>query len=543
MIDAHMANYRVINKWRSILRATKCCVLFFIVAYSVAVFAANIGYYGRGTSELKWLPKISFGIDIVGGNQLTVAIDSSGVIDEYLENQSETIKLVCSEQKLNCEVKKTKNDSGDAVNAVVSGDKDKVKNVLGELRKNMGNINTNIVSKSDEKLVFDVVLNESLKENIISDATDKAIAILKNRIDGVGVKEISIQRYGADKIVLLVPQGVDIGRIKKVINTTAKLTFHLMDRRHIFVKKPDKIAKDYVVYEEYGARGGSEKLYYLMEQKPTLNGDCMTSVQPYTDGLTNAINFRMNSAGTKKFGDITRNNVGALLAIVLDGRVLMAPRITTPILSGNGSITGNFTREEIADLSVLLRSGSLPAKITIINDRHLSSIFDKNILSKAGLATIIGLTTVAMIIILRYKKLGAVAMFALCLNFLLTLAIIATFGLTLTLPGIAGFVLMLGMAIDANILIYEKMKELKRQGITQTNHLIQNGFAKALSTIIDSNVTTVIAAVALFGFGGSFIKGFSITLILGIMCSIFTAVNITKMIVAALYSRKSTISV
>lgn len=544
MIGARMANYRAIQRWKRAWQAVKCSFLFLIVAYSIAVFAANISYYGRGKSELKLLPKISFGIDIVGGNQLTVAIDSSGVIDEYLDNQSETIKIVCDEQKLNCAAKKTKNDNGDGVNVVVSGDKDKVKNVLGELRKNMGNINTNITSKSDEKLVFDVVLSDNLKENIISDATDKAIAILKNRIDGVGVKEISIQRYGSDKIVLLVPQGVDIGRIKKVINTTAKLTFHLMDRRHIFVKKPDKIAKDYVVYEEYGARNtGGEKFYYLMEQKPTLNGNCMTNVQPYTDGLTNAINFRMNSAGTKKFGDITRNNIGSLLAIVLDGRVLMAPRITTPILSGNGSITGNFTREEIADLSVLLRSGSLPAKISIINDRHLSSIFDKNILSKAGLATIIGLTTVAMIIILRYKKLGAVAMFALGLNFLFTLAIIALFGLTLTLPGIAGFVLMLGMAIDANILIYEKMKELKRQGITQTNHLIQNGFAKALSTIIDSNVTTVIAAVALFGFGGSFIKGFSITLILGIMCSIFTAVNITKMIVAALYSRKSTISV
>lgn len=538
-----MANYRAIQRWKMAWQVVKCGFLFLIVAYSIAVFSANISYYVRGMSELKWLPKISFGIDIVGGNQLTVAIDSSGVIDEYLENNIETIKLVCDEKKLKCETKNTQSDGADAVNVVVSGDKEGVKSVLGELRKNMGNINTNIVSKSDEKLVFDVVLSENLKENIVSDATDKAIAILKNRIDGVGVKEISIQRYGADKIVLLVPQGVDIGRIKKVINTTAKLTFHLMDRRHIFVKKPDKIAKDYVVYEEYGARGGSEKLYYLMEQKPTLNGDCMTNVQPYTDGLTNAINFKMNSAGTKKFGDITRNNIGSLLAIVLDGRVLMAPRITTPILSGNGSITGNFTREEIADLSVLLRSGSLPAKITIISDRHLSSIFDKNILSKAGLATVIGLVTVALIIILRYKKLGAVAMFALLLNFLFTLAIIAMFGLTLTLPGIAGFVLMLGMAIDANILIYEKMKELKRQGITQTSHLIQNGFAKALSTIIDSNVTTVIAAVALFGFGGSFIKGFSITLILGIMCSIFTAVNITKMIVAALYSRKSTISV
>ena len=236
-----MANYRVINRWRSAWQAVKSVLLGLIITYSIAVFAANISYYGRGASELKWLPKISFGIDIVGGNQLTVAIDSSGVIDEYLDNNIETIKIVCSEQKLNCEAKKTKNDGGDAVNVVVSGDKEKVKNVLNELRKNMGNINTNITSKSDEKLVFDVVLNESLKKNIISDATDKAIAILKNRIDGVGVKEISIQRYGADKIVLLVPQGVDIGRIKKVINTTAKLTFHLMDRRHIFVKKPDKI--------------------------------------------------------------------------------------------------------------------------------------------------------------------------------------------------------------------------------------------------------------------------------------------------------------
>jgi preprotein translocase subunit SecD len=185
----------------------------------------------------------------------------------------------------------------------------------------------------------------------------------------------------------------------------------------------------------------------------------------------------------------------------------------------------------------------LPAKITIINEKQLGSIFDKQVLSSAFIAVLICMTCVLLVMVARYRHFGCIAFIALILNFLLTFSILSLFGFTLTLPGIAGFVLMLGMAIDANILIYEKMKDLKRQGVNMPDTLIKNSFSKAIGTILDSNITTMIAGIALFSFGGSFIKGFSITLIFGLLCSIFTSVNITRMIIEEIYKNRKTISI
>ena len=531
----------------------KQIALFSLIFYSVSVFVSNIAYYAFDKNEIEFLPRINFGIDIVGGKQLTIGVETKNIVNDLNKNSYEFLTAFCKEKKFKCEIKNKDNNflifaNEEVINAKT--DKTDTKNLkkarkifVGEMRGYLSAYNIDVLKNSPDNFVIEAVLTAKNIEKIITDTTDKAIAVLKNRIDGVGVKEIAVQRYGNDKIVVLVPRDVNIERIKGIINTTAKLNFHLMDKIHIFTKKPQKIMKNRILLPSYKTQEDGINLTYMVEDRPVLSGECISNVQPSIDGISNSINFRMNSAGAKKFAEITKNNIGRLLAIVLDDKVLMAPIINTPIVGGSGAITGHFSTQEVQDLSILLRSGSLPVKISIINEKLLSSIFDKNILSNAGIAIAVCFTLVALLMAIRYKVFGLIAFISLILNFIFTTTIISIFGFTLTMPGLAGLILMLGMAVDANILIYEKMKELKKQKIESSETIIKNSFSKALATILDANITTIIAGIALFGFGGSFIKGFSITLIFGIISSVFTAVNITKMIIETLFIRKKTINI
>ena len=525
----------------------KLIVLLFFISYFIVLFIKNVFYYKNSTEINEFFPKVSFGIDIVGGEQLTVGVDTSGIINETLNNSIDFVSSYCKDNKINCDIKKEEVNNKEnykwkfSVKTINNGEKDKIKNLLKNIRSSLYMYDLHILENNDNKVVLNLMLSNQNAEKILKETTDKAISVLKNRIDGVGVKEISVERYGTDKIVILIPESSDVEKIKKIINTTAMLKFYLMHKYHIFYEKPKEIAKNHMLLQSYKNVEGEK--YYLVQQKASLNGDCITSVQPNIDGITNSINFRMNANGAKKFAEITKNNIGMLLAIALDDKVIMAPMINVPISSGSGSITGNFTIDEVNELSVLLRSGSLPAKIEIINEKKLSSIFDSSFLFSAFIASLASLCVVAIIMSARYRFFGIIAMFSLFLNFIFTFGIITIFGFTLTLPGIAGFLLMLGMATDANILIFEKMKELYRQNVKQPDVIIKNGFSKAINTIMDANITTIIAGIALFSFGGSFIKGFSITLIIGIICSLFTSVNITKMIVKIIYGNRKVIVV
>ncbi len=520
----------MINK-KTFLKLIKNFILNAVICYSTAICIANVLYYKYEKKEILFFPKINFGIDIVGGNQLTLAIDTMEIFKETSDNNKEFLSSYCKNKNIDCNII-LENDYSTKVIVKKSKQQDsKVqKQLMRDIRAQMVDYKINITDTNKDNFIINIILNIKNFEKMASETTDKAIAVLKNRIDGIGVKEISIQRYGNDKIIILVPKGSNIEKIKEIIKTTAKLDFYLMDRTHIFSKKPQQIMKNHILLPSYKT-SNNNSLLYMVEEKPALSGSCISNTQPVVDGISNAINFRLNSVGTKKFAEITKNNIGRLLAIVLDGKILMAPMINTPIINGNGSITGNFSSQEVQDLSVLLHSGSLPVKISIISERLLSSVFNKDTLSSLFIVVCFCLLSVILLMISRYKKLGIITFITLFLNFVFIIAIMSIFGFTLTMPGIAGLILMLGMATDANILIYEKMKELKKQGIENIETIVKNSFSKSIGTILDANITTIIAGIALFSFGGSFIKGFSITLIFGIFCSLFISTNITKLIV------------
>jgi len=538
------------NKISILKKIAKIFILMAIICYSLSVCVANIFYYKYKKEEIFLLPKINFGIDIVGGNQITVSIDVGDVIKELKNNSKDFISNYCKEKKFNCVIQDKVIKDGFLIKIIkndVSKNLDENakhrKLFIRELRKNIIDTYDVEVVKNDEKdFIIKTYITPKNFNRAFSDTTDKTIAVLKNRIDGVGVKEISVQRYGNNKIVILVPKSVNMSRIKDIINKTAKLDFHLMDSIHIFAQKPKQIMKNHVFLQSYKPING-RNIIYMVESKAVLSGSCISNVQPVVDGISNSINFRLNSVGAKKFSEITKNNIGRFLAIVFDGKVLMAPMINTQIAGGSGSITGNFSSQEVQDLSVLLRSGSLPAKISISSERLLNSIFNKHMLSSFACATCVCLLLIICLMIMRYKELGFVVFITLFLNFIFIITVISIFDFTLTLPGIAGLILMLGMATDSNILIYEKMKELKRNGINDGKTIIKNSFSKAIRTILDANITTIIAGIALFGFGGSFIKGFSITLIFGIFCSLFTSINMTKIIINAIYNIRKKISI
>ncbi|MEN9782545.1 MAG: preprotein translocase subunit SecD [Pseudomonadota bacterium] len=373
-----------------------------------------------------------------------------------------------------------------------------------------------------------VLLESKDRAEDIDNNIPKLIEIIQKRINSFGVKEIAIEKYGNDRLTFLIPYGVDYESIKKMISTSAKLSFHIVDRNGIVNNQNQKVKDGFSIVPNLDKQ---KDTYYVINSKEELDGSSIADAFPANDGFNNVISFKLNDVGGKKFGEITRKNVGRMMAIILDGNVLMAPVINTPILGGSGMITGNFKPSEAREIAILLKSGSLPIKLSVIEEKQVSSSLNKNTLSKMIPALILSFSVLLIFLVQRYKIFGAISFFTLFLNMTLTFAFLVICGFNFSLSCIAGFVLMLGMAIDANILIYEKMKEIIKNGVNEKFSIVEHGFKGAMSAILDANITTVIAAIALFIFGNSFMRGFAITLIIGTVCSLFTAVVLTKKIV------------
>jgi len=373
----------------------------------------------------------------------------------------------------------------------------------------------------------DIVVALSNAERAATDSRtlQQSLEIIRRRVDEVGTREPTIQRQGSDRILIQVPGIGSAAELKDLIGTTAKLTFNAVVRRTTNAG------------EDPGPRNlllpvmGEEGSYLVVEETPVVSGEDLVDSQPAFDQNNRpAVDFRFNPSGAVRFGDYTAANIGKPFAIVLDGEVISAPVIQSHIAGGSGIITGSFTVEESTQLAVLLRAGALPAGMTFLEERTIGPELGADSILAGQRAAVVGAIAVAVFMVLCYGWFGVMANLALVINIVLLFAFLSTIGATLTLPGIAGIVLTMGMAVDANVLIYERIREELRAGLAP-GRAIEIGFDKAFSAIMDSNVTAIITAVIMFWIGSGAVRGFAVTLGLGIITSMFTAVYVTRLII------------
>lgn len=388
---------------------------------------------------------------------------------------------------------------------------------------------TGIGQKDIEVTVADgeIVVQLSEAERAATDdrTIQQSLEIIRRRVDAVGTREPTIQRQGEDRILIQVPGIGSAAELKAIIGTTAKLTFNPVVSRTT----------------DAGAQPGPRNLllpsqdekgtYYIVEETPVVGGDELTDAQPAFDqNNTPAVSFRFNPTGARAFGDYTANNIGKPFAIVLDGAVISAPVIQSHIAGGSGIITGNFSVEDSTNLAVLLRAGALPAELTFLEERTVGPELGQDSIDAGRIAALVAMSAVVVFMIASYGLFGVFATVALGINIALIFAALSVVGGTLTLPGIGGIVLTIGMAVDANVLVFERIREELR-GMKNPARAIEIGYERALSAIIDANITTLISAVVLFTVGVGPVRGFAITLGIGILTSVFTAIYVTRGII------------
>jgi len=360
----------------------------------------------------------------------------------------------------------------------------------------------------------------------------QALEIIRRRIDEVGTREPTIQRQGVDRILIQVPGLGSAQELKDIIGTTAQLTFQSVVNRTSDENVRAGVGNEVIPsIDEPG-------VFYILDENPVVTGEDLTDAQPSFDQNGRpAVSFRFGPSGAKRFGQFTSENVGAPFAIVLDGEVVSAPRINEAILGGSGIITGNFGVEESTNLAVLLRAGALPAELTFLEERTIGPELGQDSIDAGRIACIIAFSAVLIFMFLSYGLFGIFANIALIVNVGLIFGLLSLIGATLTLPGIAGIVLTIGMAVDANVLIFERIRE-ELKTAKGPARAIELGYEKALSAILDANITTFITAVILFVMGSGPVRGFAITLGLGILTSVFTAIFVTRLLVVMWFERR-----
>ncbi len=474
-----------------------------------------------------WVAKarITLGLDLRGGSHLVLEVDSKAFIEERLQILADDMRDRLREGRIT----RVRTQVTNGALVLTSADAAQQADVLRIAREltaaadagtgKAATMNVETVSPTQIRLI----LTESGLRGRIGNAVEQSLEIVRHRIDDVGVAEPTIQRLGMERILVQLPGVQDPDRIKRLLGSTAKLSFHLVE--DVGLAQP--ASRD--ASENLPSRDGKE--HYTINRRPVVTGDQLVDSKASFDQRTGEpiVSFQFDAKGKRDFGRFTQSNVGKPLAIVLDGKVLSAPVIREPIVGGSGQISGRFTAQEATDLSTLLRAGALPAPLTVIEERTVGADLGADAISKGAWAGLFGFGLVFCFMVMLYGTWGLIANCALMLNILMTLGTLSLLGATLTLPGIAGIVLGIGLAVDANVLINERIREETRKGLSALASL-DAGFKRAFSTIIDSNVTTLIATFLLFMFGTGPIRGFAVTMGIGIGISMFTAISVVRVI-------------
>ncbi len=380
--------------------------------------------------------------------------------------------------------------------------------------------------------ILTVTMSEAEQQATDDRTMQQSLEIIRRRIDAAGTREPTIQRQGADRILIQVPGVGSATEVKELIGATAKLTFHPVVGTAGSADESAGFGN--IIYESAETPGQ----FYILEETPVVTGDDLVDARPDFDQNSRpAVAFRFNPTGARRFGDYTAENIGQLFAIVLDEKVISAPQIQSHIPGGSGIITGRFTVEESTQLAILLRSGALPAEMTFLEERTIGPELGQDSIDAGRVASIVGLVAVVCFMMASYGLFGAFASVALGINIAMIFGILSAIGGTLTLPGIAGIVLTIGMAVDANVLVFERIRE-ELKTAKGPARAIELGYEKALSAIIDANITTFITASILFMAGSGPVRGFAVTLAFGILTSVFTAIFVTRLLIVFWFERR-----
>ena len=472
-----------------------------------------------------FLPKqqVTLGLDLRGGSHLVLEVDAASLVRERLQMLATQSRNDLRRAKIG--VATIQRDGGSVtVTLENAGDRSAALTALRKLATPISTLGTtDIAFTTPAARQIHMAFTEDGIKDRVNAATEQSLEIIRRRIDQIGIAEPTIQQVGADRILVQLPGVQDPSRVRALLGSTAKLSFHMVAEGGIGTRT---------------LPGATDNRQYTIQNYIAMMGDRLSDARAGYDDRTGqpVINFRLDNSGARQFGEITKNNVGKPFAIVLDGKVLSAPVINEPILGGSGQISGSFTVAEATDLAALLRAGALPARLTVIEERTVGPDLGSDAIQRGLNTGLIGFGLVVLFMFALYGKWGLLANFALTLNVILTFGVLSLLGATLTLPGIAGIVLGIGLAVDANVLINERIREETRKGARAVVAL-DVGFKRAFATVVDSNVTALIATLLLFYFGSGPVRGFAITMGLGIAISMFTAVSVVRAAMAIIVTR------
>ena len=473
--------------------------------------------------------KINLGLDLQGGSYLLLEIDNEPVIKQKLQSKLLDIRKLSKTENL--QIKNLKLDNNVIYFETTSLLRDKVEKLFekddSDINPYYQNFKSHELNLSIEENLFILSFSDYGLVLLKNSTLDQAIEIVRRRVDELGTNEPNIVKRGNDRILVELPGLDDPARIKNLLGKTANLTFQFVSK-----SSEESFGTQTLKYDE------DDELEEIVSKRVILSGENLLDAKPSMNNETNetVVVFNLDRVGAKKFAKATSKGVGRQLAIVLDNKIISAPTISEAIVAGSGQISGDFTFQSATDLALLLRSGALPAPLDIIEERTVGPDLGKDSIKAGIISLIIGFILVILFMIYKYRIFGLVANIALIINLILLDGILTILEATLTLPGIAGIILTVGMAVDANVLIFERIKE---ETLREKNKIIafDSGYTKSRTTILDANITTLIATIILFFMGSGPIKGFSITLGIGILTTLFTVYFIARLLTSVIVLR------
>ncbi len=495
--------------------------------FSVLIFTLTISYFAISNfikfDDDYFSKNIKLGLDLQGGSYLLLEIDNQPVITQKLQSKLLEFKRFFKDKNLilknyavdqNFIIFESNNENINEIKKILDDDESEINPYFQQYKSHQFDV-------IEENNIFKLSLSNYGLVLLKNSSLDQAIEIVRRRVDEVGTNEPNILKRGNDRILVELPGLDDPGRIKSLLGKTANLTFQFITQN-----SEESFGTEKIQFED-------ESEEVIVSKRIILSGDNLVDAKPTMDTQTNetVVSFTLDRVGAKKFGKATSTGVGKRLAIILDGKIISAPSVREPIIGGSGQISGDFTFQSATDLALLLRSGALPAPLSIIEERTVGPDLGQDSIDAGILSLIIGFVLVVLFMIYKYRVFGLIANIALISNLFLLVGILTLFEATLTLPGIAGIILTVGMAVDANVLIFERIKEEVKN---EKNYIVafDSGYTKSRTTILDANITTLISAFILFFMGSGPIKGFSITLGVGILTTLFSVYFIARLFTA-----------